>query len=73
VLPLQTPIIGTDGASIHALPLRKGQELWIGTTNINQSKAIWGEDADKWVPDRFLRALPESVARAGVPGVYSHT
>jgi hypothetical protein len=55
-----------------ALPLHKGQELWIGMTTINQSKAIWGEDTENWMPDCFLKLLPESVTHAGVPGVYSH-
>jgi hypothetical protein len=72
VLPLRTPIYGTDGTQIHELPLRKGQDVWVAISTLNRSKTIWGLDADQWVPDRFMRPLPESVAEASVPGVYSN-
>ena len=39
---------------------------------LNRSKAIWGEDAEEWKPERWLSPLPESVAEAKVPRIYSN-
>lgn len=72
VLPLSAPIIGTDGREITQVPVRKGQTMFIGIRGVNRSTAIWGPDAAKWNPDRWLKPLPESVAAARIPGVYSN-
>ncbi len=38
----------------------------------NCNKAVWGDDADEWKPERWLAPLPDTVINAHMPGVYSH-
>lgn len=40
--------------------------------NANRNKALWGEDADEWKPERWLLPLPKTLEDAHIPGVYSH-
>ena len=40
---------------------------------LNVDPAIWGADAHEWRPERWLEPLPESVAAAKIPGVYSNS
>ena len=72
ILPLSNPIRGKDGKLMSEILVPKGTLTFIasGTSNIN--KAIWGEDAEEWKPERWLASLPESVSEAKVPGIYSN-
>ncbi|KZT70365.1 cytochrome P450 [Daedalea quercina L-15889] len=72
VVPLSEPIHGTDGRLISELTVSAGTEAVIGTLGCHTSKALWGEDALEWKPERWLSPLPESIAEAGMPGVTSH-
>ena len=38
----------------------------------NNDKAIWGEDAREWKPERWLTPLPAAVEDARIPGVYGN-
>ena len=38
----------------------------------NSDPLLWGPDADKWRPERWLEPLPREVEDARIPGVYSH-
>jgi cytochrome P450 len=71
-LPLQFPVVGTDGRPIHEIPIRKRQNIIMGLGGTNAEERIWGPDAKIFNPDRWLKPLPESVARARVPGVYAN-
>ncbi|KAH9914354.1 cytochrome P450 [Fomitopsis serialis] len=70
VLPLSTPIRTTDGKFMNAIPIAKGSQFVIGFAGSNMNKAVWGEDALEWKPERWL-SLPATVTEARIPGVYS--
>ena len=66
------PIKSADGKTeIREIPLKKGADIVISIYNANRSKAIWGEDAAEWKPDRWLGKSPDEVAKTKLPGVYS--
>ena len=44
----------------------------VGAAAVNRDPAIWGPDADQWIPERWFKPLPETVIDACLPGVYSH-
>ncbi|KAI0955823.1 hypothetical protein AcV7_006386 [Taiwanofungus camphoratus] len=73
VLPLSEPICGTDGRMIQEIPIPKGTTIIIGILGCNINKALWGEDAHEWKPERWLSPLPPAVDEARIPGVYSKT
>ncbi|OSD06387.1 cytochrome P450 [Trametes coccinea BRFM310] len=72
VLPLAKPIRGLDGTLIHEVFLPKGTSVCAGLLNCNRNKALWGEDAYEWKPERWLSPLPDAVLDAKIPGVYSN-
>ena len=72
ILPLSEPIIGVDGTKMHEILVPKDTTLFIGILSCNRNKAIWGEDALDWKPERWLSPLPETVTKAKIPGIYSH-
>ncbi|RPD74082.1 cytochrome P450 [Lentinus tigrinus ALCF2SS1-7] len=72
VLPLSAPIRGRDGKMITEIPLPKDTTILVGVMSSNTSKALWGDDAYEWKPERWLSPLPEAVTEAKIPGVYSH-
>ena len=71
-MPLSNPIRGVDGTMIHEIFVPKDTAVVIGILSSNRSKAIWGEDAEEWKPERWLSKLPEAVLDAKIPGVYSN-
>ena len=72
VLPLAWPIKATDGKSeIREIPLSKGTKVIISVYNSNRSKAVWGDDAHEWKPERWIGKQADEVAKARFPGVYS--
>ena len=72
VLPLAWPIIGVDGKTeITEIPIKKNTNVIVSIIGANRCKKIWGEDAEEWKPERWLEPLPESVAKAHMPGVYA--
>ncbi|KAI0716340.1 cytochrome P450 [Earliella scabrosa] len=73
VLPLSTPIVGTDGQPITELIVPAGTMVWVNIFGLNRDKDIWGPDADEWKPERWLAPLPPSVADAHIPNVYANT
>ncbi|KAI5892471.1 cytochrome P450 [Schizophyllum commune H4-8] len=72
VLPFSKPVIGEDGKELSDVFLPAGTMVMIAIMNANRNKEIWGGDAGEWKPERWLAPLPETVAEAHVPGIYSH-
>ena len=72
VLPLSAPITGRDGREVHELFIPAGTLLVVNNVGINYDRSLWGADAHAWRPERWLEPLPESVAAARYPCVYSH-
>ncbi|KAJ7223282.1 cytochrome P450 [Mycena pura] len=73
-VPLSAPIELSNGELISALPIAKGQTVVVAIEAVNRDPAIWGPDADTWLPERWLtKGSPASVQAAGVPGAFSHT
>ena len=58
---------------LESLFVPKGTAMGIGMLAANRYKALWGEDALEWKPERWLKPLPESVTSAKMPGVYSNS
>jgi len=72
VLPLGTPVRGRDGSMITEIALPRDSNLIISVLSLNRNKALWGEDAYEWKPDRWLKPLPFAVTESKIPGVYSN-
>ena len=72
VLPLSKPLKGVNGKMIHEILVPKDTTIGVGILSANRYKAIWGEDAMEWKPERWLSPLPESVSEAKIPGIYSN-
>lgn len=71
VLPLRYPVKGKDGREIREVKVKKGTQIYIAMRQANRCKETWGEDADEFKPERWLKDLPSSVAESRTPGVYS--
>lgn len=54
------------------IPVPKGSQYLAGLNGCNVDKAIWGEDALEWKPDRWLSPPPSAVTQSPIPGVYSN-
>ncbi|CDO70229.1 hypothetical protein BN946_scf184942.g29 [Trametes cinnabarina] len=72
VLPFSKPIRGKDGTLLSAIPIPKGTRIVADVYACNRNPELWGPDADKWRPERWLEGVPKAVEDARVPGVYSH-
>ncbi|PBK83193.1 cytochrome P450, partial [Armillaria gallica] len=54
VMPLSEPITTSDGSVIWEVPVLKGQALVLSLYAYNRLPSVWGDNADKWNPERFL-------------------
>ncbi|KAI0791136.1 cytochrome P450 [Abortiporus biennis] len=71
-LPLSEPIVGVDGKLMNEIFVPKGTQLLIGILSSNRHKALWGEDALEWKPERWLSPATKELSDARIPGVYSN-
>ncbi|KAI5895540.1 cytochrome P450 [Schizophyllum commune H4-8] len=72
ILPFGKPVMGVDGRELTEVYVPAGTPIIISIINANRSKDMWGADALEWKPERWLAPLPQSVADAHMPGVYSN-
>ncbi len=72
MLPLSQPVRGRDGKLISEIPLPKDTTVFVGVISSNTNRALWGDDAHEWKPERWLSPLPDAVLDAKIPGVYSN-
>ncbi|KAH9923737.1 cytochrome P450 [Epithele typhae] len=68
VLPLSEPVNGIDHIAVP-----KGMTVLTNIVACNTNKALWGDDAYEWNPDRWLRPLPTAVEEARIPGIYANS
>lgn len=57
---------------MESITVPKGTVVFVPIQAANINPEVWGPDAHEWRPERWLEPLPESVAAAKTPGVYSN-
>lgn len=68
LIPLSHPVASPAGGTISAVPVKKGQTIMISVNAVNKNKAVFGEDAHEFRPERWL----DGNLIQGNVGVYSH-
>ncbi|KAG6824323.1 hypothetical protein H0H93_002200, partial [Arthromyces matolae] len=68
ILPLTEPIITQDGRTLTEIAVSKGTWVVVDIASSNRRKDVWGEDADVFNPDRWLKTGEESVPKTKTPG-----
>jgi len=68
-IPLSKPVVDKNGVSHDSIRVQAGDLVGIEIILMNKSKELWGEDADKFRPERWSEDLGGANA---IPGVYSH-
>ncbi|KAI0648533.1 cytochrome P450 [Trametes meyenii] len=71
-LPLMKPVLGKDGTSMNEIAVPAGTWILSNFQASNCNRALWGEDAYDWKPERWLKSLPDALEDARIPGVYSN-
>ncbi|KAK0239393.1 cytochrome P450 [Armillaria nabsnona] len=66
VLPLSSPITTTSGKVLHELSIPKGVQIMSSVAACNRNKEMFGEDADTFNPDRWLRESQKQKVALGV-------
>ncbi|KAF8598885.1 cytochrome P450 [Ceratobasidium sp. AG-I] len=72
ILPLQFHIDSPAGVISH-IPIKKGTRIVISALVANRYERIWGENANEFLPERWVGKKLEEVVQPGghLPGVYS--
>ena len=65
-------MLGRDGQMIDCIPVQAGTMMVLDAVAVNRDPAIWGPSAGQWIPERWLRPLPEAVIDAYPPEASSH-
>ncbi|KAH8810212.1 cytochrome P450 [Flagelloscypha sp. PMI_526] len=67
VIPLSNPIRTKQGISMHEIPVRKGQQIYLHILGVHRNPAIWEDDADEFKPERWDGQVPD-----GIPGIWGN-
>ncbi|OJT08558.1 Docosahexaenoic acid omega-hydroxylase CYP4F3 [Trametes pubescens] len=70
-LPLFKPIQALNSSLMSEVAVPKDTMIVLHSWGCNTNKAVWGDDAYEWKPERWLGSLPK-VLEARIPGVYSN-
>ncbi|KAF7296500.1 Cytochrome P450 [Mycena chlorophos] len=64
-----------DGRILSSIRVNKGDIITVPIQAINKSKAIWGEDAWEFRPERWVESEEKSlrVGRRAIPGLWANT
>ncbi|KAF8589322.1 cytochrome P450 [Ramaria rubella] len=65
IIPLATPQRTTSGEVITNIPVWEGQTIFLSIAAYNRLPSVWGDDAHKWRPERFLEGV-EKVQNTGL-------
>ncbi|KAF8578114.1 PAH-inducible cytochrome P450 monooxygenase PC-PAH 1, partial [Ramaria rubella] len=55
LIPLSRPVKTASGDETHTIPIKKDENIIISIRAYNRIRSLWGDDADEWNPERFLR------------------
>ncbi|KAH9063911.1 cytochrome P450 [Lactarius vividus] len=55
-LPLQIPVLSSTGEEVTSVVVPEGTTVIISVLAANHNKAVWGDDASEWRPERWLNA-----------------
>lgn len=69
VILLNTPYVDIHGQVQDSVRVRKGDHIFIPIIAMNKSKALWGEDAFEFKPERW-ESIPDAVQT--IPGVWAN-
>ncbi|KAI0360870.1 cytochrome P450 [Trametes cingulata] len=69
VIPVSEPFTDRYGRVHHGIKIAKGNRVIVPILAVHRSKAIWGEDALEFKPERW-ESPPEAIA--DIPGIWSH-
>ncbi|KAJ7904039.1 cytochrome P450 [Mycena leptocephala] len=68
IIPLENPYTDRNGTVHETIRLTKGQEVVLPILAVNRDPAIWGPDADQFIPERWERSPAISTS---IPGLWS--
>ncbi|PBK68292.1 cytochrome P450 [Armillaria solidipes] len=53
-IPFSEPVRTRTGETWNEVPVEKGQMVMVSAYTYNRLPSIWGDNADDWVPERFV-------------------
>ncbi|KAK7060609.1 hypothetical protein VNI00_001375 [Paramarasmius palmivorus] len=73
VIPIMHPVRSADGKTmIDHVAVEPKTDLIISIIGYNRNKDVWGDDAEQWIPERWLEPPRQSVIDAKLPAVFSN-
>ncbi|KAK7026046.1 hypothetical protein VNI00_015773 [Paramarasmius palmivorus] len=72
VLPLSQPAMNKDGKQVSEIVVLKGQMILCGLASYNRIEEIWGSDADKFDPSRWLKDGSATKVKSAGLGPYAN-
>ncbi|KAJ3994670.1 cytochrome P450 [Lentinula boryana] len=68
VIPLEFPVTTVSGDEVFQIPVSKGQRVMLCLGMYNRLVQVWGDDADQWNPERFIKPSKKNTTL----GVYAN-